>query len=151
MDNTCCFCLIVEKVTNTAAIFFQVCISCYLDSWLWRNQEKARKKSIFFLLNSNPPVQMGSSPLHCRSPWQRRMVTSKPLGNVNPGLQRTSSRAEKDWVGERRRATEFSPGGRGQGQVRPEEKREERKREIREQKNSQIVPGCSSYKTNNNG
>lgn len=74
------------------------------------------------LLLSNPPVQTGSSPLHCWSPWQRRMVASKPLGNVKPGSQRTSSRAEKEWVGERRWATELALRGRGQGQVRPEEK-----------------------------
>lgn len=68
---------------------------------------------------------MGSSPLHCRSPWQRRIVASKPLAKVKPGLQRTSSRAEKEGVGERRRAFEFSLRDRGQGQVRPAEKRSE--------------------------
>lgn len=51
-------------------------------------------------------------------------------------------------MGERRRATEFSPGGRGQGQVRPEEKRKEKMQEIREQKNSQVVLDCFPFKTN---
>lgn len=64
-------------------------------------------------------VQTGTSPLHCRSPWQRLIVTSRPLGSVNPGLQRTSSRASKELVGWRRLTSEFSLGGRGQGQVRP--------------------------------
>ncbi len=65
------------------------------------------------------PVQTGSSPLHCRSPWQRRIVVSSPLCMVNPGLQRTSSRAEKEGEGERRATPKFFPGGTGHGHVRP--------------------------------
>lgn len=49
-------------------------------------------------------------------------------------------------MGERRRATEFSLEGRGQGQVRPEEKRDDpeggEKARDREQNNSQNVPDC---------
>lgn len=115
-----------EKITN-AAVFqiFQIIhyLWCVFLVTKAPGCVTASKRENISVLNSNPPVQIGSSPLHCRSPWQRRIVTSKPLGILNPGLQRTSSRAEKEWVGERRRATEFSLSGRGQGQVRPEEER----------------------------
>ena len=47
------------------------------------------------------------------------MVASRPLGSVKPGLQRTSSRAEKEWVGDSRREAEWPPGARGHGHVRP--------------------------------
>ena len=65
-------------------------------------------------------------------------MASKPVGKVNPDLQRTSSRAEKEWVGERRRASEVSLGDRGQGHVRPEEETEK----------PQNVMHCFLVKTN---
>lgn len=94
-------------------LMFSICSVRSSPPW-WTRRER-----------SDPPVQMSSSPLHCRSPWQRRTVTSEPLlGDVKPGLQRTSSRAEKAGEGERRRTSEVSLTGRGQGHVRPEERRE---------------------------
>lgn len=58
-------------------------------------------------------------------------------------------------MGERRRATEFSLEGKGQGQVRPEEKRDdpeggEKRGRVggREQHISENVLDCSLYKRN---
>lgn len=61
------------------------------------------------LVKNKNHLDLSSSPLHCRSPWQRRIVVSSPLCMVNPGLQRTSSRPENEGEGERRATSKYFP------------------------------------------